>query len=232
MKIVVLNYSGNVGKTTIAKHLLIPRMGDCPWIPVESINSGGDKALNFKGKEFNEVMLTISQMSDVVVDIGSSNVESALEQLATLGDGTSDFDFYVIPTVAVVKQQEDTLKLVGDLLAMMVDADRIKVVFNQVPMGINFDRVFGRLVTGLKRVGVVASEEATIHSSDLFVRMNEGQTITEVISVGRDIKAELATEPEKDRKAALAAQLLASRLAKGVKTEMDAVFRFLFPATV
>ena len=42
MKVAVLNFSGNVGKTTVAAHLLKPRMGDAPVYSIESINAGAD----------------------------------------------------------------------------------------------------------------------------------------------------------------------------------------------
>ena len=38
MKVAILNYTGTVGKTTIAAHLLSPRMGDAPIFAVETIN--------------------------------------------------------------------------------------------------------------------------------------------------------------------------------------------------
>ena len=41
MKVVVINYSGNVGKSTVARHLLSPRMNKCQVFAVESINSDG-----------------------------------------------------------------------------------------------------------------------------------------------------------------------------------------------
>jgi len=40
MKLCVINFSGNVGKTTIAAHLLKPRMNDPQVFSVESFNSG------------------------------------------------------------------------------------------------------------------------------------------------------------------------------------------------
>ena len=39
MKVAVINFSGNVGKTTIARHLLAPRIPDADFIAVESINA-------------------------------------------------------------------------------------------------------------------------------------------------------------------------------------------------
>lgn len=41
MKIIVINFSGNVGKSIVAQHLLKPRMEDSTIIAVESINSDG-----------------------------------------------------------------------------------------------------------------------------------------------------------------------------------------------
>ena len=39
MKIAVINFSGNVGKSTVARHLLLPRIAGAELIAVESINS-------------------------------------------------------------------------------------------------------------------------------------------------------------------------------------------------
>ena len=39
MKLAVINFSGNVGKTTVARHLLAPRIPGCQVVSVESINA-------------------------------------------------------------------------------------------------------------------------------------------------------------------------------------------------
>ena len=56
MKVAVMNFSGNVGKTTVAGHLLKPRMGDAQIFSIESINSGADAdgldVEKMKGKKF------------------------------------------------------------------------------------------------------------------------------------------------------------------------------------
>lgn len=39
MKIAVINFSGNVGKTTVARHLLLPRIQGAELISVESVNA-------------------------------------------------------------------------------------------------------------------------------------------------------------------------------------------------
>ena len=42
MKVAVINYSGNVGKSTVAGHLLKPRLKDAPIFSIESINQGAE----------------------------------------------------------------------------------------------------------------------------------------------------------------------------------------------
>jgi len=39
MKLAVINFSGNVGKTTVARHLLMPRIEGAELIAVESLNA-------------------------------------------------------------------------------------------------------------------------------------------------------------------------------------------------
>ena len=53
-KIVVTNFSGNAGKSTISRHLLAPRMNNATVIPVESINSDGSDDVAIKGRQFAE----------------------------------------------------------------------------------------------------------------------------------------------------------------------------------
>ena len=48
MKIAVINFSGNVGKTTIARHLLLPRIDGAELFSVESLNAAADLIANAK----------------------------------------------------------------------------------------------------------------------------------------------------------------------------------------
>ena len=82
MKVAVINFSGDVGKTTVARHLLLPRITGAEIIAVES----------------------------AVVDIGASNVEELLALMQRYRGSHEDFDCFVVPTVAALKQQQDTIR--------------------------------------------------------------------------------------------------------------------------
>ena len=75
MKVAVINFSGNVGKSTVARHLLAPRLNNAEVIPVESINSDGTDETAIRGKQFGELQEYLQTLDDAVIDIGASNVE-------------------------------------------------------------------------------------------------------------------------------------------------------------
>ena len=56
MVIVVMNFSGNVGKSTVSKHLLEPRLPEAKLIPIESINADDSVQEVLRGKDFGKVI--------------------------------------------------------------------------------------------------------------------------------------------------------------------------------
>jgi len=73
MKIAVINFSGNVGKTTVARHLLAPRLAGAEVIAIESINAGDDQQHAIRGRQFGELQEFLQTVDNAVVDIGASN---------------------------------------------------------------------------------------------------------------------------------------------------------------
>ena len=76
MKIAVINFSGNVGKTTVARHLLLPRIEGAELISVESLNAGEGEGQAMRGRQFGALQEYLQTIDDAVVDIGASNVRS------------------------------------------------------------------------------------------------------------------------------------------------------------
>ena len=79
MKIAVINFSGNVGKTTIARHLLLPRIDGAELFSVESLNAADGEGHAMRGRQFGELQELLQTMDSAVVDIGASNVEELLD---------------------------------------------------------------------------------------------------------------------------------------------------------
>ncbi|HDQ6531952.1 TPA: transcriptional regulator, partial [Escherichia coli O75:H8] len=76
MRIAVLNYSGNVGKTTISQHMLLPRL-NYEILRIETLNSDGEgNGQKMAAEDFDKIFNTILNLDDVIIDVGSSNIET------------------------------------------------------------------------------------------------------------------------------------------------------------
>ena len=88
MKIAIINFSGNVGKTTIARHLLLPRMPKADLISIESANADEGETDALKGRHFAQLQEAMQLNSDLIVDIGASNIEDLLAGMKNIREAT------------------------------------------------------------------------------------------------------------------------------------------------
>lgn len=224
-KVAVVNYSGNVGKSTLAKHLLHPRMGgECQLLFVESINEGGDST-NIKGKDFAGVMIEVLANDRVIVDIGSSNIEQVFAKVERMGDVMNEFDFIVVPTVPDEKQQKDTIKTIRDLIKLGVEAEKIKVILNYVKSADEVGATFHLVLQAIEAVGGI--EYAVVHESEGFAMLANPQ-IRKFADTSRDLRQEIGLAKTAQEKHELATAIVSMRIVKGVNAELDKVFKDLF----
>jgi hypothetical protein len=229
MKIAVINFSGNVGKSTVARHLLAPRMANAQIIAVESINSDGSQDEAIRGKQFGDLLEAMVLMEDAVVDVGASNVEDFINLMKQYRGSHQDFDYFVVPTVAKTKQQRDTISTIEALAEIGIPANKIRLVFNMVES----DEVPERVFSGLfeyhqSEQRFTLKREAVIHANDIFGKLKGAeQSIADILNDTADLKAQLIAANNPDEKLYLSRMIGIKRLAAGVTEELDAVFNVL-----
>lgn len=74
MKIAVIKFSGNVGKTTLAHHLLAPRIPGSQFIAAKSINANEGTDVTIRGRQHGQLQGFLQGDESVVIDIGASTV--------------------------------------------------------------------------------------------------------------------------------------------------------------
>lgn len=129
-KIAIVNYSGNVGKTTMAHDLLHFRMPDYTLIHVESVNADGKEDMIIRGESGEQLHVEMLLNDDLILDIGSSNLEAFFRSGENEAEILNGIDLFVVPVIPDVKQQRDTVKTVHDLLERGIPANRIIVIPN------------------------------------------------------------------------------------------------------
>ncbi len=230
MKVAVINFSGNVGKSTVARYLLAPRMNNAEIIPVESINSDGTDAVAIRGKQFGELQEYLQTVDDAVIDIGASNVEDFVKLMRQYHGSHEDFDFFVVPTVPAKKQQRDTISTIDALAALGVPAKKIRMVFNMVEVDDSPERIFDGLIEYQKaEKKFTLKPEAVIHTNDIYSKLKDSTTtIADILADQTDYKDKIKTAKDADEKLHFAQMVSVKRLAVGVTAELDTVFKALF----
>jgi hypothetical protein len=137
MKICVLNLSGNVGKTTLAVHLLGAVRPNAKIISVESVNNSEAadvdslKVEELKASRFRDIYRELMIADDLIVDVGASNVAQFMDELTKYRSAIGEFDLIVVPTVPADKQQKDTIATIEWLSKLGIAGEKIRVVYNQ-----------------------------------------------------------------------------------------------------
>ena len=234
MKVAVLNYSGSVGKTVIASHLLAPRISAAEIIAVESTNeSAADLGLDveqMRGEHFGRLFRKLLTAEAAIVDVGASNIEDFLTELVKYDQAHLELDHYVLPVVSSGKAQRETIKTIQALAALGVPAHRVRVIFNRVDSDVvdEFAAIFGY---ALQTRSFVANPEALVFENEVFdLLANKRTTITEVLADNNDYRQQLREADRNDtaRIAHLSDHHALQSLARPVDRQLDRAFSALF----
>jgi len=234
MKVAVMNFSGNVGKTTVAGHLLKPRMGDAQIFSIESINSGADAdgltVEKMKGKKFGELVDELMGLDSAIIDVGASNVEDFLKLMQQYAGSHEEFDFFVVPVVKEKKVQADTVNTIRALQKLGVGKKRIRMVFNKVEVDDAITDDFAALF-GLaeSEKSFVVKPETAIYSNEVFERLKTvGKSLGDITEDPTDYRAQLRTATSDEEKELCVRMVALKRLAVTANKNLDDVYASLF----
>lgn len=225
----MISFSGNVGKTTIARHLLAPRIPGARLVSIESINAAdtGDDVI--RGRQFAALQEFLQVADNVVVDIGASNVEDLLLLMSRYRGSHDDFDYFVVPTVPAIKQQQDTIATLVALARLGISPDAIRLVFNMIDDDSDLENDFKPLFAFLERSPIArTSLDCWLSVNEIFGLVNG--TVIELAALASDTtnyKGLIAATSDRDERVALARRLATFRLACGVVPALDTCFAAL-----
>lgn len=236
MKVGVLNYTGTVGKTTIAAHLLSPRMENAPVYAIETINETaqglGVEVEQMRGEKFRDLFKKLVIADNAIIDVGASNVEEFLDGMTRFEESHLEIDYFVVPVTSGSKEQKETMKMVSTLADFGIDPKKIRIVFNRVEADVHEE--FAPLLNFAKKEkNCVANPEAAIYENEIFDLLAiKKLTIAAALSDETDYKV-LAREENtngKDlKKVAHFTDMHSIKLgAKAVNRNLDAVFSAMF----
>jgi len=234
MKVGVINFSGNVGKTTVAANLLKPRMQDAPIYSIESLNSDasgkGLEVEKMRGRHYGELQEQLMMRDDAIVDVGASNVEDFLKMMQQYAGSHEEFDYFLVPVVKEKKQMADTVNTIRALSKIGIPRKKIRTVFNLVEIDDSVETEFAPIF-GLAELekSFTLHPGAVIHSNEVYDRLKEiGKSLGDVMADSTDYRAKLREATSQEEKELCVKMVAIKRLAATATSNLDDVFKAVF----
>jgi cellulose biosynthesis protein BcsQ len=234
MKIAILNYCGTVGKTTLATNLFQPRMNNSKIIAVETINMSANElhtdAEVIKINRFREIYQQILIEDNLVIDVGSSNIESFLSNMVTYENAHTEIDYYILPVTQGEKEQRETMNTVLYLIDLGIDAKKIKILFNKINvMQYDVKDTFHKIFTACSKKHIPINDQLYIYETELFDELiNAKITLEKAINDTSDYKKMIKEATEQKEKLKFANMLAIKSLANNMHNHFDSLFNKIF----
>jgi len=231
--IVLLSFSGNAGKTTLARNLFAPRIEGALLASVESINADGKEDITLRGKQFSE-LLDVVALNDagVIVDVGASNVEDWLQRLAQTRRSHQLFDAFVVPVMPGAKQTRDAIATIDALAEIGVPAEKVLVILNGLEATETAASAFAPLLAYVKDTQRGRIVQAQVNDSEIYGRLAAtGQTIGQVLAQRfEDLQQARKDAASPEQRLAAMRALSLHGMAESAQHELDAVWHRLVNA--
>lgn len=233
MNVVVINFAGNQGKTTVSRHLLLSRLPRAQYLPVETINDDVDQHLMVSAKKTSNIVTEAIINDNLIVDVGSSNALEFTNRLEGMDGAANEFGFYIVPVIPGAKAGQNAISTVARLRELDVEPRRIIVIRNEVdPDG---DNDFHGVEFFAKDTGEFIYDEAlSIRTNEVFdaIRGHEAlksRLVDELAAESVDAyREQLRNAPAGSAEKLLADQMVkAIMMSKSAKKNLDAVFAVL-----
>lgn len=192
LNIVVLSITGAAGKSTFARHGLVPQLPNARLVCIEDWNAGDGKAdLEISARAFYQLAAQLNADDDFsfVVDVGTSNAREMVKHFQDLELTREEIDFWVIPVRAGAKERLDTLRTLESLLTMSIDPSRIVVIAQAVTDVAAVAHQFGALKDEVRGLGVAFAEQCVLYNEVYDLLKGGSRTVFDVCKERPDFQA-------------------------------------------
>ncbi|MCW7764560.1 StbB family protein [Photorhabdus luminescens] len=235
MKVVVINYSGSVGKTLLSAYLLAPRMKGAKFFAIETINQsasdlGIENVIIYKGDDFPKLIEDVVFEDIAIIDIGASNVEPFLMAMSHFDGGTNEFDLYFIPVIPEDKAIKESIKTAHTLSKAGVDNKKIIFIPNRVVHGDNVDEVLRPVFNFVKetKIGSI-NKDSVIYDSEVYEYLAHHKISFETLTAEdeEEFKARAKQSTDADERRKMARRYTYMKQAIPVKNNLDKTYSLL-----
>ncbi|WP_296207036.1 hypothetical protein [Psychrobacter sp. UBA3480] len=242
-RIVVINSSGNTGKSLVSNYMLRPNMDLQRHYVINNMSmyskTYSDEII-LSGENFDEALKALNDIESAIVDIAADNTEYVIDIMKHSSNSHEVFNYFLVPVVESAKELEDSLNTIKALLKLGVLPNSIKVIFNNIKSTENIDNKFEYLLSHLDELKISYDTNAAIEHNIFYRRLSELDiSLSELLSIPIDEKKNRKeylrtkknperTEEEYKELQALVDLITTWRCAQSAVKNLNKVYQLLF----
>ncbi|MGP4864156.1 hypothetical protein ACTXGK_08175 [Psychrobacter sp. T6-5] len=242
-RIVVINSSGNTGKSLVSNYMLRPNMDLQRHYVINNMSmyskTYSDEII-LSGENFDEALKALNDIESAIVDIAADNTEYVIDIMKHSSNSHEVFNYFLVPVVESAKELEDSLNTIKALLKLGVLPNSIKVIFNNIKSTENIDDKFEYLLSHLDELKISYDTNAAIEHNIFYRRLSELDiSLSELLSIPIDEKKNRKeylrtkknperTEEEYKELQALVDLITTWRCAQSAVKNLNKVYQLLF----
>lgn len=237
-KTIVLNNTGNVGKTFITREILAKFDPNAYIMEIETHNSS-NKKFNIKNelKQFNSMNFQnilenfyLYQDKNLIVDVGSSDILKFIDGFKQLRLIDNIFDVFIVPTTAEPKQIDDTMKTIAMLLELNVTPTKIKVICNKTDTDdLKFKDQFELIIKGANLYKYIANDNLRVRESDSIKIIEEQKlTIEQFLKNDKDYLKLMSESKDQKEIRKLSKILIATQALKLIQSDLKMTYNEIY----
>lgn len=206
--ITVISKAGKAGKSTISKQLIAPML-NAQWIEIETFNEKGTgSAMTVSGKKIDSIAEAIGTANaHIAMDVGISNYDMFMKELAQLDSTVEAIDFWVIPLQPVPAFIVEGLSTAKDLVEKLgVETDRIVFIANSVEEPDDLEVDFAKVISACKATGMHFVPSPIVQNPVFSTMAKREKSIIEYADESIDWDAKIQAESDTDARVKLASE--------------------------
>ncbi|WP_280153059.1 hypothetical protein [Piscinibacter sp. XHJ-5] len=228
MKIAVINFSGNTGKSMLSKNMLVPLLAGAKRISIEDLNDpGGHSDAMITASMFPSLAAEINAFEEdkhVVLDIGASSAKEMVGHFTRLATTRSDIDVWLVPVTPLSKQCADTINTIQKLIDIGVEPHRIVVVPNNITDLSQFELDFKRLGMAAAEMGFRLCDHGVPASKIYDMTRSADESLFDIAADDTDYREKLRRKGERASATDIGRRIVVRDMARDACIHLRSVF--------
>lgn len=161
--VLIINSSGNSGKTSAGRGLILPRLDSPTYCKVDFSKRYLRRGESFfHANRLSDVHRILMQSCSTIVEVGVSACEQTINKMIEMEGCHDDYDYVLVPVINTSpKLIADSIRTIKILISMGVPSYKIKVLFNKAD---DNNAYFEPLIKTLEEFKIPYHLEAQIYS--------------------------------------------------------------------